>query len=464
MDKLTPQLNDQQIRENIDALLKGGKSKDDVQKYVDNYSKGTDGNYVLKTTDTRSNYEKAMGIGETKQQKEDNLKKITDTVTSIFPGKQVGEAIGTLGGLGITAAKEKLGLAPKGSTEKYDTSAPSPLQVAGDVAQGALMVAAPNIGNGATVAGRIGANTALGAGIGATGAIKEGKGIGDIAKETAIGGAIGGGASVVGEGIKALAENLPKWLTKMALPKLENKNIPYALDNTKIGSLPSLQKQSTASMSNYEDQIQSILSHPEFKAVAEDSYTIVDKAVKNFPNSEYTTQDLIDNAKNIAPKVSKLITKFEAGQADIQEINAIRKELDAATKSVYTSLNRPPEAKLLGATLANSMRDFVQTNAPETRNIFSKYSQEIGLNKALSAAIKKGEQKIRLGDIGAGVAGFAKGGFQGALEAILAERLILNPAAQIGAAKVLQGASKVLPVASKVIRGVKAPIIKKITN
>src|SRR3990167_10349220 len=49
MENLTPQLNDQQIRVNIDALIKGGTPKDKIQEYVNNYSKGADGNYVLKT-------------------------------------------------------------------------------------------------------------------------------------------------------------------------------------------------------------------------------------------------------------------------------------------------------------------------------------------------------------------------------------------------------------------------------
>lgn len=48
MENLTPQLNEQQLRENIDALQKQGVTNDKVQAYVDNYSKGGSGNYVLK--------------------------------------------------------------------------------------------------------------------------------------------------------------------------------------------------------------------------------------------------------------------------------------------------------------------------------------------------------------------------------------------------------------------------------
>lgn len=48
MDKLTPQLNDVQIRQNIDALKKQGLATDQIQSYVNNYTKSSNGTYVLK--------------------------------------------------------------------------------------------------------------------------------------------------------------------------------------------------------------------------------------------------------------------------------------------------------------------------------------------------------------------------------------------------------------------------------
>lgn len=381
---------------------------------------------------------------------------ITRTIQNIFPGKQIGTSIGnSIDSFSKLARGDIKGFMAPNANDAPSTA----LKVGGDVAQIGLTALAPELGNGVTALGRIGANTALGAGLGATSAVANDKGVADIAKQGLEGAVLGGGASALGEGMKVLIDNLPKWLTKAALPKLDSKNIDYALQNTKVGSLKALQTNSHTALNSYENSIQSILSHPEFKGVAENSGTIVDNALSSFPNSDYTATDLLDNAKNIAPKVSKLITKFEAGQADIQEINTIRKELDAATKTVYTSLNRPPEAKLLGATLANGMRDYVQTNAPETQSIFSNYSKEIGLNKAINLAIKKGEQKIKLGDIAAGVGGFAHSGFKGALGAIVAERLIRNPSAQLGAAKLLQGGSRILaPAINTAFQGLKAPI------
>ncbi len=155
--------------------------------------------------------------GQTQQPlvpKKSTGQKISDTIQSIFPGKQVGEAIGTLAGYIAT---------PKENKQYYDLSAPSPLQVAGDVAQGALMLGTGGtpkpttaiselaglgskslakiaIPTAETVGKRALQNTAVGAGYGGTGAIAEGKPIEDVVKESAIGGAAGLGLGLGIEG------------------------------------------------------------------------------------------------------------------------------------------------------------------------------------------------------------------------------------------------------------------------
>lgn len=48
MDKLTPQLTEQQLKVNIDALQKQKVPNDKIQEYVNNYTRDTQGNFVLK--------------------------------------------------------------------------------------------------------------------------------------------------------------------------------------------------------------------------------------------------------------------------------------------------------------------------------------------------------------------------------------------------------------------------------
>src|SRR6185436_9305022 len=49
---LTQTLNETQLKQNIDALIKANKSRQDVQAYVDNYTKDETGNYILKGSQT----------------------------------------------------------------------------------------------------------------------------------------------------------------------------------------------------------------------------------------------------------------------------------------------------------------------------------------------------------------------------------------------------------------------------
>lgn len=455
-------LTQDQLKANIDALQKQGASNSDIQGYLDSL-KGQAAPQTSAPQQTQQSPSERIWS---------NLASAGNTVGGTLGGKQIGESIGTLAGYGLTKASEVTGLpiAPGGSglfhkalpgeSQQYDLSAPTPLQTIGDAAKIALTVAGPKIGTGGTALGRIGANTVLGAGVGTANAVSEGQGLGGTIKQAAIGGVTGGALSTAAEGVSAFIRNAPKWFTKAALPKLDNQNIPYALENTKLGSsVETLLGDSKQAINSYEGQVQSILSHPEFKAVAENTDSIVSNALGEFPNSEYTSQTLFKNAKKIAPEVQGLIKKMEAGQADIQELNTIRKALDSATKSVYTSINRPPESKALGSALAGAIRDYVKTNAPETVPIFDNYSKEIALNKALQTAVEKNNLRPTLKDFAVAYAGYEAGGVRGAVAALAAERLGGSTGGKLLMAKGAQAITPALPTLGSVARGLKTPII-----
>ena len=83
MDKLTPQLNEVQLKQNIDALVKSGLNKEKIQEYVNNYTKSSDGNYVLKGTNTET---------PTKQPEQKTTSGVADLI-----GKMILPGAGTLG-------------------------------------------------------------------------------------------------------------------------------------------------------------------------------------------------------------------------------------------------------------------------------------------------------------------------------------------------------------------------------
>jgi hypothetical protein len=117
----------------------------------------------------------------------DFLTKANDVVGSIFAGQKVGEAIGTLGGYAYQKVKDKI----KGTNvaDYYDLSAPSPLQVAGDIALGASQVAGAKMPVSKTILGKTLQFGTLGATGSGAEAIAEGKGANEVLKETISGGA-----------------------------------------------------------------------------------------------------------------------------------------------------------------------------------------------------------------------------------------------------------------------------------
>lgn len=107
------------------------------------------------------------------------LEKTTNVVTSIFPGKRIGEDLGT----GIA----KL-LANKEEKKFIDTTRPTKAQVLGDVAAGAATIASVGLPVPGGVLARIGLNAGLGAvQTGAT-SISNAKDAGSVAQDTLVGG------------------------------------------------------------------------------------------------------------------------------------------------------------------------------------------------------------------------------------------------------------------------------------
>lgn len=153
--------------------------------------------------------------GDTLPQKRDVLGSVTRGVNKVFAGGKVGEAIGTLGGYAYTKAKDKI----RGTNvaQYYDLSAPSPLQVLGDVGQGAIQVGSAMAPLPGSLLGKVAQAGAFGAGAGFTSGVAEGKSIEESTKQGVRGGIVGGlmgltfgvlekGVRVLGKGVSKTGE------------------------------------------------------------------------------------------------------------------------------------------------------------------------------------------------------------------------------------------------------------------
>jgi hypothetical protein len=361
------------------------------------------------------------------------LQKAEDVVTKFFPGQKVGEAIGTLGGFGLTALKEKLGLAPKGSTQAFDTSAPSPKEVVGDVAQGALTVVGfKGAGIGKTAIGTIGKSAALGGGFGVAGGMADDQSVKEIAQRgvsgAVTGGVVGGVAQGVGKIAESTLKNLPNRLVQSAIgqPKREilaGKDLTkFVTQNKKIGTAQGLLDESRSAMSSLNKQIQTELqkSNKFIKPQA-----ILKSLEKNeiIQNSLMSSDDVLNTVAKIAPQSKKLLSQ---DKLSIQDLNKLRQQID---KSLGSKVFDAPEVafqKEVAKEFVNKLRAVVQKSAPKTKDLFKTYSQEIRLSDALANKLQRGNknQIISFGDLIGGGFGSAFGGPVGGVAGVAARRAI----------------------------------------
>lgn len=202
----------------------------------------------------------------------DFLQKATSIVNKIFPGGQVGKSIGTVAGLGITAAKEKLGVVPKGTTSSFDTGAPKPLQVAGDIAKGALTIGGLKMPVAAGVGGKAVQFGALGAAGGGAEALSQGEDAKEVAKSTILGagtGAVTGAAfGLAGKAVKGISNLLGKTgekiQTSVIKPSLQDIKDGYSMETIKKynlgGSLKQTFTKTESTLDNLTKQLNSKLN------------------------------------------------------------------------------------------------------------------------------------------------------------------------------------------------------------
>lgn len=146
-------------------------------------------------------------------------------LSNIIPGQQIGQSIGTLAGYGIAGASDAInkirGKGPTTQMQNYDLSSPSVAQTTGDAINAVSTPISLSMGGGVgkSVLQRIGS---AGLKYGAAGAV-QGLGhslssgqtdVGNIAKDTAIGGVVGGalgaGGQAIGEGVGKIGQALQK--------------------------------------------------------------------------------------------------------------------------------------------------------------------------------------------------------------------------------------------------------------
>lgn len=352
-------------------------------------------------------------------------------VASLGIGKTTGEAIGTLGGLAYEKAKGLLG--GQDNSKFYDTSAPTPLQVAGDVAQGALTVGTglggksvgilgktvPTIKTAGTVLGRITQAANIGAGLGLAGGLKEGKTKAtDLLKSTAVGLGSGLLAGGTGEGISKLAT----WLPKRMLPfNISDKTANYALTKN-LGNPTKMLSTSDNEIQTMGNKIGSMLNKQEYANIRIPGRDIYARIAQDLPDAKLSPDELIKEVTKVAKLKKGLVEKLFTPQGlSLPEIQRLKSEIG---NNVYKSVFDNPETKAgkqIGNAVYHALGDAIKSIAPETEPIYDQMTKEYLLNNAIRKFVNKsgGKAAITLNDLVA----FEVGG----LPAAIGRRVIGSP-------------------------------------
>lgn len=164
MDNLTPTLNNDQIKQNIDALQSQGVTNDKIQAYVNNYSKDpTSGNYVLKGNSLGITPSSTIDSTTPQTTTTNTLDDASNALQTVFSNKNIGKVLGTPLGALETAVSDPQDL------KNYDWNPHVTAGgVAGDVAGDAINLISlglsPETGGGSLLA-RSGINAAIGGGL-----------------------------------------------------------------------------------------------------------------------------------------------------------------------------------------------------------------------------------------------------------------------------------------------------------
>lgn len=270
----------------------------------------------------------------------------------------------------------------------------------------------------------------------------------------------------IGSVIPDAISNLPNRIVNSILPQLKQSDtLDYAVSHIKLGKVDSMVESSQQAMDSYNNQIDAVLSHPDYAEVPVNGENIVKTTLSQFPNSEYSEEDIFNKMRAQLPAQAKVFTKLENGESiSLQEANTLRKSIDRIT---YKNTIDSPEVKAnkdVAAAFGNSLRNTVQDTAKETQPIFDNYSKEINVYRALKKLATKENKSslISLKDLLSANIGTGIAGIPGAAAGIIGDKVLSSPAVGLAGAKlaktaagvvspVLKTAGEVLPKVAQVV-------------
>lgn len=302
------------------------KTKYPQYKEVDNLtlSKKMVEKYPAYASKVTFNEQKKQSFGESLKSIDTNP--ATKFIQKNFAGEKVGKSIGTLAG--YLSSKNK---------EFYDTSAPTPTQVGGDILAGAAQVVGAKIPSATTIAGKGAQLGALGAAAAGGTATAEGKPLDDVFKSALLGGTIGfglgAGTGAIGKGVTGLTKKAPANIYNTAIKSNLQDNkiaIKYGgktlgeelIDRGIKGGDKKLLATAQKGLQNSEDKLQSILSKSDKTITRKELSGYLDDLISQ-KQSTPGLADEVDKLRNVLNEVPENMSIAQANQIKRNLYNAL---------------------------------------------------------------------------------------------------------------------------------------------
>lgn len=391
---------------------------------------------------------------------------ITRGIQKLFPGEKAGQAIGTAVGLGASAIQ--------GNSGFYDTSAPSPMRVIGDAAEGALSIAGlKGAGMAGGIAKRLASNAALGAGMSASSDIADGGSISSSIKAAGKGAASGLAVGTAGEALSATLikgiSALPERLIRSAVGQskkelLAGKDIAkYVLENKKVGTAKKILEDSQRMIDKADDIIRTNLKSVPIESASVDRNSIISGLTDriNAEGGAIGPDEVIQIIAKNAPQAKGLLAKEVM---TLEEANVLRQALDKTLGDRGFLAAELPFNKDVLKSFSNIIREEVKSKAPQgTRAAFNTLAKEITLRNALAGKVAQGSrnQIISFGDLFGAIPGSLVGGVPGAIAGAAARRAVQSTPVLTGSAVILD---RLTPIIKDLAPATRTAILKAISD
>ena len=397
----------------------------------------------------------------------DLLTKAGDFVTAHdLPGSKIGEALGnSLYGIG-SAAKKLITGDKKGASDAITQAANDNSAlfepIIGDTLRSIAIPASLAVTGGAGVASNVAKFAGLGAAQGAGDAMAQGKDAGQVGKDAALSGTLGGlagGAShVLGAITKHVADSLPtrllRDLTKQSKVELRaGKDVaPTILADKRVGTMDKLIGDAQSNIESLGSQIHNHLSAGSDAGTAISRDEIFNSVAKSFNSggAALDKKQVSTIVISLAPQVRGLLAKQSL---TLSEANQLRSAVDRTLgDKAFLSAQLPFNKDVLKE-FTDTLRNTVKDKGPkELRGLFEQQSKEIRLRDTLNDASIADSRKnfVTWRDIISGGIGGGFGGVPGAIAGVALERALGSAPFLTGTAVGIDQTSKALaPILSK---------------